>query len=148
MFSYRPPKSSCWGHSIRPKDPLKAKQRVNAFFETYFGRLDPVWDTTKQFTLTLNWKTSALPEIEPSETREQQVLFIVTGDRVMFPGGLWFPISSSDPASYEFLTRFSADAPFKMSPKHFKVGTLGKAGQWSLRKPDAATAARLQQSIV
>jgi hypothetical protein len=148
MFSYRPPKSSCWGHSIRPKDPLKAKQRVNTFFETYFKRLDPEWDTTRQFTLTLNWKASILPNVESPENLRQQVLFMVTGDRVMFPGGLWIPISPADSASYEFLGRFSADAPFKMSPKHFKVGMLGKAGQMSLRKPDSDIAARLQQVIV
>src|ERR1035438_752348 len=137
MFSYRPPKNSCWGHSIRPKDPLKAKQRVNTFFETYFMRLDPEWDTTRQFTLTLTWKTSSLPNIESAENLEQQVLFIVTGNRVMFPGGLWIPISSADSASYEFLGRFSADAPFKMSPKHFQVGILGKTGKLALREPDA-----------
>jgi len=48
MFNYTVPKSSCWGHVIHPKDPLKAKQRVNAFFETYFERLVPEWEATTQ----------------------------------------------------------------------------------------------------
>jgi hypothetical protein len=148
MFSYRPPKGSCWGHCIRPKDPLKAKQRVNSFFETYFKRLDPEWDISRQSTLALNWKASALPNVDSPEDLQQQVLFIVTGNRVMFPGGLWIPISPSDSGSYEFLRRFSADAPFKMSPKHFKVGVLGKTGHISLRKPDSDIAARLQQVVV
>jgi hypothetical protein len=148
MFSYRPPKSSCWGPFIRPKDPLKAKQRVNAFFEIYFRRLDPEWDATRQLTLTLSWKVSILPNVEPPEKLQQQVLFIVTGDRVMFPGGLWIPISSAEPASYEFLRRFSADAPFKMSPKHFQVGIVGKTGRLAWRKPDEDIAAKLQQVIV
>ena len=148
MFSYRPPKGICWGHSIRPKDPLKAKQRVNSFFETYFKRLDPEWDIRRQFTLTLNWKASALPNVDSPEDLHQKVLFIVTGNRVMFPGGLWIPISSSDSASYEFLARFSADAPFKMSPKHFQVGLRGKTGHISFRKPDSDIAARLQQVVV
>ncbi len=64
MFSYRPPKSNCWGHALRPKDPLKVKQKVNAFFETYFERLEPEWDPTRQMTLTLAWKVSALPNVD------------------------------------------------------------------------------------
>ena len=155
MFSYRPPKSSCWGHVIRPKDPLKAKQKVNAFFEAYFERLDPEWDTSRQMTLALSWNASALPNIEwPEELLKLEnqkwprVLFILAGDRVMFPGGLLFPISSTEPASYEFLGRFSTGAPFKMSPKHFKVVIVGKTGKLAWRKPDEGIVARLQEFIV
>ena len=149
MFSYRPPKSSCWGHAIRPSDPLKAKQKVNAFFETYFERLDPEWDTTRQLTLTLSWRASSLPSIESPEDLQHKVLFIVTGNRIIFLG-FWIPISCTESASYEFLRRFSADAPFKMSAKHFKVGaSIGKSlDLGSLRKPDAKIAARLQSVLV
>lgn len=154
MFSYRPPKSSCWGHAIRPKDPLKAKQRVNAFFETYFGRLEPEWDTTRQLTLTLNWKTSVLPNIDwpeeylkPENQKWQQTLLILTGDHIMCMM-LVIPISPKEPSSYEFLGRFSEDAPFKMSPKHFQVGILGKTGKLAWRKPDADVAGRLHEVIV
>ncbi len=148
MFTYCPPKGSCWGHVIRPKDPIQAKQKLNAFFELYFERLNPEWNPTRQFSLSLGWRASVLPNLESPEYLEQKVLFIVTGDRVMFVGGLWIPISTTESASYEFLGRFSADAPFKMSPKHFKVGTLGKSGKMAWRKPDPDTAARLHQAIV
>ncbi|HXI71008.1 MAG TPA: hypothetical protein VNN22_11700 [Verrucomicrobiae bacterium] len=148
MFSYRPPKSSCWGHAIRPSDPLKAKQKVNAFFETYFERLDPQWDTTRQFTLSLTWNASALPSVESPDYLQQRVLFLVTGNRIMFAGGLWIPISFTEPTSYEFIRRFSGDAPFKMSAKHFKVGVLVGQDLGTLRKPDAEIAARLQSVLV
>lgn len=155
MFSYRPPKGSCWGHVIRPKDPIKAKQKVNAFFEAYFERLEPQWDTTRQLTFNLNWKVSALPNIEwpeefskPENERWQRTLFMLTGNRVMFASGLLIPISPTQPDSYEFLRRFSVDAPFKMSPKHFQVGMVGKNGKLVWRKPDPDIAARLQDSIV
>ncbi|HEY4416362.1 MAG TPA: hypothetical protein VGO57_11780 [Verrucomicrobiae bacterium] len=149
MFSYCPPKSSCWGHAIRPNDPLKAKQKVNAFFETYFERLDPQWDTTRQLTLKLNWNVSALPNVESPEDLQRQVLFGLTGNRIIFLG-FWIPISCTEPASYEFLRRFSADAPFKMTAKNFKVGpSLGKGLDLGvLRKPDATIVARLQSVLV
>jgi hypothetical protein len=155
MFSYRPPKGSCWGHVIRPRDPFKAKQRVNVFFDTYFEHLDPEWDTTRQFTLKLHWKTAALPNVEwpeellkPENEQWQRVMFIVTGDRITFPLGLMFPISSSNPTSYEFLGRFSAEAPFKMSPKYFQVGIPCKNGKLAWRKPDTQIAAKLQEFIM
>ena len=155
MFAYRPPKGSIWGGAIRPKDPLKAKHAVNTFFATYFERLDPEWDTTRQFNLSLSWNTSALPKVEwheeflkPENQRFQKVLFMITGDRISFPLGLFIPISSSDAASYEFLKRFAVDAPFKMSAKHFMVSVpLGKKGNFAWRKPDANIAARLQEVV-
>jgi hypothetical protein len=142
------------GHVIRPRDPLKAKQRVNTFLDTYFEHLDPEWDTTRQFTLKLNWKGAALPNVEwpeellkPENQQWQRLMFIVTGDRVIFPLGLMFPISSSEQSSYEFLGRFSADAPFKMSTRHFQVSIFSKNGKLAWRKPDAQIAARLQEFI-
>jgi len=66
----------------------------------------------------------------------------------MFAGGLWIPISFTEPTSYEFIRRFSGDAPFKMSAKHFKVGVLVGQDLGTLRKPDAEIAARLQSVLV
>jgi len=111
--------------------------------------------STRQLTFALSWKTSALPKsdwpeefLKPENEKWQRVLFILTGDRVMFPGGLLIPISPMESASYVFLSRFSTDAPFKMSPKHFQVGILGKTGKLAWRKPDADIAARLQEVLV
>ena len=155
MFSYRPPKNNIWGHAIRPKDPVKAKLKVNAFFKTYFEQLDPEWDVTRQLTFELNWNTSVLPGIEWHEEflgmengRWQKVLFMLTGDRISFMLGLLFPVLSTEPASYAFLKRFSEDAPFKMSAKYFQVSTpVGNKGKWAWRKPDAEIYARLQDAV-
>lgn len=154
MFSYRPPKSSFWGHAIRPADPLKAKQKVNAFFETYFQKLEPEWDTTRQLTFELNWKNSVLPNLDwpedylkPGNEGWRRVVFVLTGNRIMFLHFV-FPISPQEPASYEFLGRFATEAPFKMSPKHFQVGIPCKNGKLAWRKPDAGIAVRLAEFIV
>jgi len=150
MFVYRPPKGSCWGHSIG-KDPVNAKLKLDAFFEAYFERVDSVSPTT----LVLAWKSSVLPKVEwpeafqgPENQKVRQFLFGVKGDRVMFPMGIVFPLSTIEPASFEFLGRFSTDAPFKMSAKHFQVGIVGKAGSFAWRKPDAEIAAKLEEAIV
>jgi hypothetical protein len=45
MFVYRPPKSSCWGHSIG-KDSIKAKLKLDAFFDAYFERVGSQGPTT------------------------------------------------------------------------------------------------------
>jgi len=150
MFVYRPPKASVWGHSIG-KDQIKAKLKLDAFFDTYFERVDSVSATT----LVLAWKSSVLPKLEwpeafqgPEQQKVRQFLFGVIGDRVMFPMGIVFPLSTVEPASFEFLRRFSADAPFKMSAKHFQIGTVGKTGSFAWRKPDAAIAAKLEEFII
>ena len=147
MFNYTVPKSSCWGHVIRPKDPLKAKQRVNAFFEIYFEKLDPEWEVTRQMTVDLSWRAPILPNIEwPEELSRpetQKTFFILTGDRVIFMGGLLIPISSSASSSYEFLRRFVSDAPFRMSPKNFRVSVPAKRGKWKWTKPEGEIAERL-----
>jgi hypothetical protein len=62
--------------------------------------------------------------------------------------GIVFPLSTTEPASFEFLRRFSADAPFKMSAKHFMVGIIAKNGKFAWRKPDAEMAAKLEKFIV
>ena len=150
MFNYTVPKSSCWGHVIRPKDPVKAKQRVNAFFETYFEKLSPDWDVTRQMTVVLSWRTSILPNVEwPDESLQPaKVLFLLTGDRVIFMSGILFPISSSGSASYEFLRRFVSDAPFRMSPRNFRVSVPGKPSKWRWAKPEGEIAERLHAVFV
>src|SRR5439155_18572391 len=150
MFVYRPPKGSCWGHSIG-KDPVKAKLKLDAFFDAYFEQVDSVSPTT----LVLAWKSSVLPKVEwpeafqgPENQKVRQFLFGVMGDRVMFPMGIVFPLSTIEPASFEFLRRFSTNAPFKMSAKHFQVGIVGKAGSFAWRKRDAEIPAKLEEAIV
>jgi hypothetical protein len=150
MFVYRPPKGSCWGHSIG-KDSLKAKVKLEAFFDAYFERVESISPTTQVFA----WKSSVLPKVEwpeafqgPEKQKVRQFLFGVMGDRVMFPMGIVFPLSTIEPASFEFLGRFSADAPFKMSAKHFMVGIIAKNGKFAWRKPGADIAAKLEEFVV
>ena len=106
-------------------------------------------------TLILTWKDSVLPKVEwpevflgPAKQKVRQFLFMVMGDRVMFPMGIVFPLSPVEPASFEFLGRFSTDAPFKMSARHFQVGVIAKNGSFAWRKPDTAIAAKLAEFIV
>ena len=150
MFVYRPPKGSCWGHSIG-QDPVKVKAQLDTFIGAFFERVEQQSPTT----LVLAWKDSVLPKIEwpaafqgPENQKVRQFLFMVMAGRVMFPVGIVFPLSTTEPASFEFLGRFSADAPFKMSAKHFQVGIIGKSGSFAWRKPDAEIAAKLEQFIV
>lgn len=149
MFVYRPPKGSCWGHSIG-KDPAKAKAKLDTFFDAYFERVEQQIPTT----LVLAWKDSVLPKVEwpaafqrPENQKVRQFLFMVMGDRVIFPMGIVFPLSPTEPSSFEFLKRFSADTPFQMSAKHFQVGVIGKNGSFAWRKPDTEIAARLEESV-
>jgi hypothetical protein len=149
MFVYRPPKGSCWGHSFG-KDQTTGIPKLEAFFDAFFERLEQQSPTT----LVLAWKDSVLPKVEwpdvfigPDKQKLRQFLFMVMGNRVMFPMGIVFPLSSTEPASFEFLRRFSADAPFKMSAKHFMVGITAKNGKFAWRKPDADIAAKLEEFI-
>jgi hypothetical protein len=145
MFVYRPPKSSCWGHALKPLSKLEA------FFEAYF---EPV-EHNQPGTRVMTWKTSILPNtdwpeafLKPEAQVSRQLFFIVRANRLMFPMGIVFPISPQESSSYEFLRRFGQKTPFKMSPKHFQVGILGKSGRLAWRKPDADVAARLQEVLV
>jgi hypothetical protein len=129
---------------------MRIKEDLEAFLHIYF---EPI-EKSDDFTFSLTWKTAALPHIQwpeeylrPELQRFQRVLMIWMIERVSFPMGLLFPLSVTDPASYEFLGRFNADAPFKMIPKHFKVVMNGKRGP-ILKKADEATVARLQEFIV
>ena len=150
MFVYRPPKGSCWGHSIG-KDWTKAKQKLDALFDAYFERIESVSPTST----VVAWKSSVLPKVEwpavfqgPENQKVRQFLFGVMGNRVMFPMGIVFPLSTVEPASFEFLGRFSSDVPFKMSAEHFMVGVIAKNGSFAWRKPDAEIAAKLEAVIV
>jgi hypothetical protein len=149
MFVYRPPKGSCWGHSIG-KDQTTAIPKLEAFLDAFFERVEQQGPTT----LVLAWKDSVLPKIDwpdvflgEDNQKLRQFLFMVMGNRVMFPMGIVFPLSVTDPASFEFLRRFSANAPFKMSAGHFMVGITARNGKFAWRKPDADIAARLEEFI-
>ena len=155
MFSYRPPKNNCWGHALRPRDPEKAAERLRIFFETYF---EGPYVAEPDGGLNLGWKESTLPNLDwdpqlllPENERFKKVLFLVTsmlGDRISFPLGLLIPISASDPSSYEFLKKFSQDAPFKFSAKYFKVGiSAKKKGQLKYVKATDEIAARLASAV-
>jgi hypothetical protein len=153
MFVYRPTKEMCWGHALRPRDDdwRVAKQRLESFLDLYFETLEP----KKELKFMVRWKDSVLPNIAwpeeflTSENKKgQEILFLFLGERVGFPLGLFIPISPLEPSSYEFIGRFSASAPFKMTPKHFSVVVrTGKKGTLVDRKPDADIVARLQAVV-
>jgi hypothetical protein len=150
MFVYRPPKGSCWGHSLGT-DSIKARVKLSEFFDAYFERREQQGPNT----LILGWKSSALPKVDweeafqgPEKEKVRQFLFMVMGNRVMFPMGIVFPLSTTEPASFEFLRRFSADAPFKMSAKHFMVGLAAGNGKFAWRKTDPEIAAKLEECII
>lgn len=106
-------------------------------------------------TFKLNWKSSVLPNLEwpqyflkPENKHLRLMLFIIMGDRISFPLGIIFPIPLNDSASYDFLRRFSADAPFKMSAKHFSaVVPIGKGRKYAARKPGAEITSRLSEVV-
>jgi hypothetical protein len=153
MFIYRPSKSMCWGHALRPKDTdwRVAKQRLESFLDMYFEMVERNEDSK----FIVRWKDSVLPNkawpeefLTPESQKQQEILFLFLGERVGFPLGLLLPISPQEQSSYEFIRRFSATAPFKMSPKHFTVVIrTGKKGALVDRKPDASIVARLEEVI-
>ena len=149
MFVYRPPKGSCWGHSFG-KDQTTGLPKLNAFLDTFFNRVEQ----QSPNTLVLAWKDSVLPKVEwadaflgPEKQIVRQFLCTIMNNRVGFIMGIVIPLSTTDPASFEFLKRFSAEAPFKMSAKHFMIGTTAKNGKFAWRKPDAEIAAKLAAAI-
>jgi hypothetical protein len=149
MFVYRPPKGSCWGHSIG-KDQTTAMPKLDAFFDAFFERVEQQGPTS----FVLAWKDSVLPRVEwpdvflgPDKQKLRQFLSLVMGNRVMFPIGIVFPLSTVEPASFEFLRRFSAEAPFEMSAKHFQVGVVSSTGKFAWRKPDADMLAKLEEFV-
>jgi hypothetical protein len=152
MFVYRPPKDMCWGHAVKPKDPLKARQKVDAFVEAFFERVEQ----RNAGSLILRWESSILPNItwpeeylKPVHQTRQEILFIFTGDRVSFPLGLLIPISPHALSSYAFIGHLSQAAPFRMSPKHFNVVVrIGKQGTLADRKPDLQIAKLLTDALM
>ena len=149
MFVYRPPKGSCWGHSFG-KDQTTALPKLDALIDSFFERVEQQGPTT----LIVTWKDSVLPKVEwpdvflgPDNEKLSRFLFMVISNRVMFPMGIVFPLSTVELASFEFLRRFSIDAPFEMSAKHFMVGITAKNGKFAWRKPDAVMLAKLEEYI-
>lgn len=149
MFVYRPPKGSCWGHSIG-KTQTEAMPKLETFLNAFFQRVEQQSPTT----LVLAWKDSVLPKIEwpeafqgPENQKVRQFLFMLMGNRVMFPMGIVFPLSTTEPASFEFLRLFSANAPFKMSARHFMIGITARNGRFAWRKSDADIAVKLKEFI-
>ena len=129
-----------------------ANKRLEDFLGIYFEIVEHKNDSE----FRIRWKDSMLPNIAwpeeflaPDQQKQQEIFFLFLGERVAFPLGLSIPISPQEPSSYEFMGRFSASAPFKMSPKHFSVAVrTGKKGTLASRKPDADIVARLQAVIV
>ena len=154
MFVYRPSKDMCWGHALRPKDAdwRVAKQRLEDFLGLYFETIQHTDDSK----FIVRWKDSVLPNTDwpeefltPAFQKQKEILFVFLGERVGFPLGLVIPISPQEPSSFEFIERFSASAPFKMSPKHFSVLVrTGKKGTLADRKPDAEILRRLTDALL
>jgi hypothetical protein len=155
MFVYSPPKASIWGHALRPRDPHKAAEKLRLFFETYF---EGPYELDSSGDYQLAWKESILPNVDwdpslllPENERFKKVWFHMSslaGDRISFLFGLHIPISPSEPSSFEFLRKFCQDAPFKMSSKHFKVGTpTKKKGKLTYKKATGEVAVRLAAAV-
>lgn len=128
------------------------------FFKTYFEPMAPGALAPKCFDCVLFWKNSVLPNVDwpeeylkPGNEKCLASLCMVNLGamrRIMFGGGLSIPVSPNEPSSYEFLKRFSADAPFKMSAKHFSVIIpIGKKSKLASRKPDAEVFKKLSKVI-
>jgi hypothetical protein len=108
---------------------------------------DPIW---LSFRCSLTWKSSVLPNVEASQEKVASAIFNVnlrSGGRFMFPLGIYIPISPTESTLYELLGKFSADAPFKMSAKHFQARIPDKRGRVVWRRPDGEIAARLNDVI-
>lgn len=124
--------------------------KLEAFFDAFFERVEQ-HDSTAG---VLAWKDPVLPRVEwpdlflgPDSQKLRQFLFRVMGNRVSFVMGIVFPLSICEPASFEFLKRFSAAAPFKMSAKHFMVGVTAESGKFAWRKPDADILVKLEECV-
>lgn len=143
----------CWGHAARPRDAVEANAKINDFFDRYFDRVEPDEHDGPTMTFKLNWKSAVVPNLEwpeyflkPENKHLRLIMFIIMGERISFPLGIIFPIPLNDSASCDFLRRFSADAPFKMSAKHFSVVVpIGKGRKYAARRPGAEITSRLSE---
>ena len=142
-----------WGWNLKQDDYLQA---VGFILEGYPWPQPPANPVALSFTLLLKWKSSVLPETDwPGEyAREvfetgwhvRMVAFL--RNKSFVTTSLQIPLSSKEPASYHFLRSFSADAPFKMNPEHFRVfESTGTSGKLAQGKPDAIVAGRLHEAI-
>ncbi len=114
---------------------------------------DPIW---LEFEASVAWNESVLPAVEwhpefqgpPVGNHHLKHTWyqIRLKDRglIQFMLGVLIPIPVDDPASYDFLRQFCADAPFKINPAKFLVSTpVGKKGNWAFRKPNEEVLERL-----
>jgi hypothetical protein len=110
------------------------------------------------FDCGLEWNASILPKIEwpqeylkPGNEKWRQSFIMVhlgASPRMSFPMGINIPIPSNEHASYDFLGRFSADAPFKMKAGNFSSFVpVGDKGKWAFRKLESEFATRLEEVI-
>ncbi len=160
MFSYRPPKSSIWGHALRGRDAAAAERNALGFLDAFFEPLDPSTfrPSPSYFDCDLKWKRAVLPDPAYPEQfapgngarwlRTSATVNIANGSRIMFPEGLLIPVSPTEASSYKFLSRLSAAAPFRMSARNFQLlAPTAARGKYRARKPDDALLARLLQAI-
>jgi hypothetical protein len=140
--------------NLKPDDYSRAAGFILEGYPWPEPPANPIWLT---FVLPLKWKPSVLPKLAwPSEEYAREALEmgwhilmnVFLRNRSFVTTSLQIPLSSKEPASYDFLGRFGADAPFKMNVKHFRViEPSGKKGSPASRKPDPAMAARLREVI-
>ncbi len=146
------PKRLEW--NLKQDDYLRAVSFILEGYPWPEPPANPVW---LSFALLLKWKSSVLPKLDwPGEEYAREVfeigwharMGVFLRNKSFVTTMLQIPLSSKEPASYDFLKTFSADAPFKMNPKHFRViEPTGKKGNLAGRKPSQAIAARLREAI-
>src|SRR5690349_2827430 len=68
MFSFRPPKGSCWGCAMHPKVAVKDIEKTHAFVSTYFEPIRP-----EGLTLNLNPYLDKDNDVPKLKVRADQV---------------------------------------------------------------------------
>jgi len=118
---------------------------------------DPIW---LEFEASVAWKESVLPAVQwhpeflgpPAGNHHLKhtwyLIRLKERGLIQFILGAVIPIPVDDPASYNFLRQFCADAPFKINPHKFLVSApVGKNGKWAFRKPNAEVQKRLIKAL-
>ncbi|HEX7654290.1 MAG TPA: hypothetical protein VF607_12345 [Verrucomicrobiae bacterium] len=118
---------------------------------------NPVW---VDFETQAGWNEARLPAVQwypeyegpPMGTLELKKTWyqVHIQDRglIQFMLGITIPIPVDNPAAYDFLREFCADAPFKINPEKISVSTpVGKKGKWAFRKPSPEIAARIAAAV-